>query len=292
MHLVIISGLSGAGKTTALHSFEDAGYFTVDNLPPQLLAQFVGFCEKSGWPRGAVVVDARVRQDIALLLPAVQSLRELGNEVEIVYLDAQENTLVSRFKESRRPHPLYTAEPWAPGQGIQEAVQKERELLQEIRAAADRLIDTTSLSPMALRHQLQEDYGKEQQTGMHITVLSFGYKYGVPIDADLVFDVRFLCNPHYVPELQEHDGRDTIVREFVFSDPRTAPFLERMESLVDYAIPHYEAEGKAYLTIAIGCTGGKHRSVVLAECLAAHLRCLRERVAVRHRDIPQGEPSR
>jgi UPF0042 nucleotide-binding protein len=289
LQLVIISGASGSGKTTALHSFEDAGYFTVDNLPPALLPSLATFCLENDFAKVAVVVDARVREAVRMFEPNVRLLRDQGHSVKVLFLDTEDHVLVARFKESRRPHPFYHPLAQPQIKSIEEAIEVERTLLEEVRAMADRVVDTTTLTPTALRHQLQDMYADTDATGMQIVVLSFGYKYGIPVDADLVFDVRFLCNPHYVPELQAHDGRDDVVKQFVFSDPRAKPLLEKMEALIDYTLPEYEAEGKAYLTIAIGCTGGKHRSVVLAEALAAYLRGRGAHVAVRHRDLP--EPS-
>lgn len=287
LHLVVISGISGSGKTTALHSFEDSGYFTVDNLPPALLPHLAAFCLENGFAKVAVVIDARIHEAIGSFEPYAQLLRDQGHSVKVLFLDTEDHVLIARFKESRRPHPFYHPLAYPHIQSIEEAIQAERALLEDVRAMADRVVDTTTLTPTALRRQLQDMWGDVETAGLQIVVLSFGYKYGIPVDADLVFDVRFLCNPHYVPELQTHDGRDDVVKQFVFSDPRAKPLLEKMEALIDYTLPEYEAEGKAYLTIAIGCTGGKHRSVVLAEALAEHLRGRGAHVAVRHRDLPE-----
>jgi UPF0042 nucleotide-binding protein len=207
--------------------------------------------------------------------------------VETLFLDASDDTLVHRFKESRRPHPLYGSEgPDGAVSGIQEAIDAERALLRAGREMADRVIDTSTLSAVQLRELMHTNYTPDTRPGLLVTVLSFGFKHGLPIDADLVFDVRFLTNPHYVAELQARDGRDAEVAAYVHADPLTQPFAARMIDLIEYALPEYEREGKAYLNIAIGCTGGKHRSVVLAEDLTVRLREDGYRVALRHRDLP------
>jgi UPF0042 nucleotide-binding protein len=285
MRFVVITGPSGAGKTLALHSFEDAGYYAADNLPPRLLPALVAFCRAEGYERGAVVIDTRAGASFAELPAVLQELDKAGFHVETLYLDASDDALVQRFKETRRPHPLMSVpEDGVMEGGIVEAIQAERALLQTARALADSVLDTSAFTPAQLRDALHTAYAQDTRPSLLVTVISFGFKHGLPVDADLVFDVRFLANPHYVPDLQTLDGRDPQVVEYVHNDPLTRPFETHMEELVRFALPQYQREGKAYLNIAIGCTGGKHRSVVLAEDLAAQLRREGYRVVVRHRD--------
>jgi RNase adapter protein RapZ len=286
MRFIVITGPSGAGKTLALHSFEDAGYYTVDNLPPRLLPALIDFCRAEGHNRGAVVIDIRSGRAFDELPEALDRLRAAQCNIETLFLDASDDALIHRFKETRRPHPLYT-EPMAgiAESGILDAIHAERSLLHAIRGQADQIIDTSALGATQLRHMLHTTYAPDSRPGLLVTVISFGFKHGLPVDADLVFDVRFLDNPHYVPELRGLDGRDAPVADYVHRDPLTQPFAAKMIDLIAFALPQYQREGKAYLNIAIGCTGGKHRSVVLSEDLAARLRTDGYRVALRHRDI-------
>jgi len=212
-------------------------------------------------------------------------MKKAGRPVETLFLDAGDDVLVHRYKETRRPHPMI-ASPAEQSQetGIVEAVDAERELLQAARALADSVLDTSEMSSLQLRDTIHAAYAQDSRPGLRVTITSFGFKYGLPIDADLVFDVRFLRNPHYVPELRRMDGRSEEVARYVHADPLAAPFLDRICSLIDFALPEYEREGKAYLTIAIGCTGGKHRSVTLAVDLARRLEQSGHFVAIRHRD--------
>ena len=285
MRFVVLTGPSGAGKTLALHSLEDAGYYTVDNLPPQLLPALVGFCETGGFERGAAVIDTRSGKSFAELPGVLDEMKKAGRPVETLFLDAGDDVLVHRYKETRRPHPMIAA-PSEQSQetGIVEAVDSERELLQPARALADSVLDTSEMSSSQLRDAMHAAYAQDSRPGLRVTITSFGFKYGLPIDADLVFDVRFLRNPHYVPELRRMDGRSEEVARYVHEDPLAAPFLDRICSLIDFALPEYEREGKAYLTIAIGCTGGKHRSVTLAVDLARRLEQSGHIAAIRHRD--------
>ncbi len=296
MRFVVITGPSGAGKTLALHSFEDAGCYTVDNLPPRLLPALVTFCQETGQKQGAVVMDIRSGPAFAELGETMKNLHEMGVCVELLYLDASDAALVHRFKETRRPHPLLTET--ASG-GISEALKQERLLLQTARTLADNILDTSTLTPWELRDYLHSTFSQDTRPGLLVTVTSFGFKHGLPVDADLVFDVRFLANPHYVPELKDLSGREAQVAAYVHADPLTGAFQQKMTDLVQFALPQYQREGKAYLNIAIGCTGGQHRSVVLAEDLAALLRSDSYRVSLRHRDIREAaaessrtEPSR
>lgn len=288
MRFVIITGPSGAGKTAALHSFEDAGYFTVDNLPPRLLEDLIAFCREDGRDRAAVVIDTRCGPALAELPDVLADLNSAHIDPEVLYLDASDDVLVQRFKETRRPHPLMdvSSEQIRQG-GIIAAIAAERELLLAARGFADRVVDTSSLSALQLRDSLHRTYAGDACPGLLVSITSFGFKHGLPVDADLVFDVRFLANPYYVPILKAVDGRDSAVAEYVHADPRAAIFERKMEDLVRFALPQYAAEGKAYVNIAIGCTGGRHRSVVLAEDLAASVRGDGYSVVLRHRDIPE-----
>lgn len=288
MRFVIVTGPSGAGKTLALHSFEDAGYFASDNLPPRMLQALADACGQEGRERVAVVVDLRVGQAFAALPEVMDHLKANGVPAEILFLDAGDDTLVHRFKETRRPHPFLTDRgDGVLDRGIVEAIQIERAQLQAARSLADTVLDTSGQTPWQLRESLLAAYAQETRPGLLVTITSFGFKHGIPLDADLMFDVRFLSNPHYVETLQPLDGRDSRVAEFVHQDPLTLPFEDKMTDLVRFALPQYAREGKAYLNIAIGCTGGQHRSVVLSEDLAERLRQCNYRVAVRHRDIAQ-----
>jgi UPF0042 nucleotide-binding protein len=282
MRFVVITGPSGAGKTLALHSFEDAGHYTADNLPPCLLPELADFCRKTGRERCAVVVDARSGTAFDDLGDVMAQMNNDGVCVELLYLDASDGALVHRFKETRRPHPLVNE---ATLGGIVEAIQLERVLLESARPLADRILDTSTMTAWELRDFMHATYSQDTRPGLLVTVTSFGFKHGLPVDADLVFDVRFLANPHYVPELKYLSGKAEAVAAYVHADPLTAPFQSRMNDLVDFALPQYQREGKAYLNIAIGCTGGQHRSVVLAEDLAAQLTQEGYRVTIRHRDI-------
>ena len=286
MRFVVLTGPSGAGKTLALHSLEDAGYYTVDNLPPRLLPALVEFCKADGYERGAVVIDTRSGKAFAELPKVLAEVKRAGHQVETLFLDAGDDVLIHRYKETRRPHPLIAAiSEHAVDSGIVEAVDVERELLQAARAIADSVLDTSEMSSAQLRDSMHAAYAQDARPGLRVTITSFGFKYGLPIDADLVFDVRFLRNPHYVAELKRLDGRNEEVADYVHSDPLAAPFLEKMCGLLDFTLPEYDREGKAYLTIAIGCTGGKHRSVTLAVDLARRLESGGHSVNVRHRDV-------
>jgi UPF0042 nucleotide-binding protein len=289
MRFVLITGTSGAGKTLALHCFEDAGYFTSDNIPPRLLPQYVDFCMENGYERAAVVTDARTGPTLAEVPAALKQIGARGVHVETLFLDASDHVLVQRYKETRRPHPTLGGphSDWHSG-GIVDAVEAEREMLEPIREVCDHIIDTSALTAAQLRDVIHATYAELSHPPLLITVTSFGFKHGLPIDADLVFDVRFLANPHYVPSLRALDGRDARVAEYVHADARTQEFESRMEDLVRFALPQYEQEGKAYLNIAIGCTGGQHRSVVLAEDLFNSLKRDNYTVVLQHRDVRTG----
>ena len=258
-----------------------------DNLPPRLLPALVTFCHEEGYTRAAVVVDARAGRAFAEIGPVMEALQHDGCDLELLYLDADEEALIQRFKETRRPHPLLqeSVVQHTPQRTIMDSIEAERDLLEPARARADRVLDTSAMTGAQLREAIYTTYAHGTRPGLLVTVTSFGFKHGLPIDADLVFDVRFLNNPHYVPELKSLDGRDPRVAEFVHNDPRTDAFQAKMTDLVRFALPEYRKEGKAYLNIAIGCTGGQHRSVMLAEELTADLQSNGYHVALQHRDV-------
>lgn len=277
---VVITGISGSGKSHALRVFEDLGYYCVDNIPPGLLPQLAATRNGTGeMDRIACVVDARAGSLLQELLPALDALEKDSVHPELIFLDADDPTLINRFKETRRKHPLLIQ-----SGGILPSLQAERDLLTELKARAHKVIDTTDYTPKALAALLGDLFGKTPQHSLAITVMSFGFKHGLPLDADLVFDVRFLSNPHYVRELRWQTGRDEAVIQYVRDDPLTGPFLQRLFELVGFCLPHYVEEGKAYLTIAVGCTGGRHRSVFVTEEMASYLRGLDYEPLVQHRD--------
>jgi RNase adapter protein RapZ len=281
VRFVIITGISGSGKSQALRIFEDLGYYCVDNLPPALLPELADLGD-GRMPSVACVVDVRAGAGLEALEPALDALAQRKVNTTILFLEASDPVLVNRFKETRRKHPLLLE-----AGGILPSIQRERQILTDLKDRAHKVIDTSDHTPRSLAQLLTEMFAEQAgpQAGLVITVVSFGFKHGLPLDADLVFDVRFLANPHYVRELRWQDGQQTAVMEFIKQDPLTEPFLEKLYDLVDFSIPHYIQEGKAYLTIAIGCTGGRHRSVMVSEELAAFLRGRGYQPLTQHRDI-------
>ncbi|AEF95346.1 UPF0042 nucleotide-binding protein yhbJ [Desulfotomaculum nigrificans CO-1-SRB] len=280
--LLIVTGMSGAGKTQAVQSLEDLGYFCVDNLPPALIPKFAELVSQSNGKidKVALVVDIRGGSFFNQVNEVLSDLGQQGYKYEILFLEASDETLVRRYKESRRRHPLDTH-----GEVLQ-VIREERELLREIRGRANKIIDTSNLSNNQLKEQIIAEYGGDKDINrLLITVISFGYKYGIPLDSDLVIDVRFLPNPHYIPELRCLTGNDEPVQKYVTSHDVTREFMEKLTDFVDFLIPHYQNEGKATLMIAIGCTGGMHRSVTLANKLGEVLIQKGYRVNIRHRDI-------
>jgi RNase adapter protein RapZ len=280
--LVIITGMSGSGKASVLKAFEDLGYYCVDNLPVQLIPQFADLAVQSGEiRRTALVVDVREGSKLEEL---PQILKSVGRMIptKVVFLEASDSILMRRFSETRRPHPLGTDSP------VKSALKAERRHLGAIRAVADFVIDTSKFNVHELRAHITERF-KEQSSEKSILVscVSFGFRQGVPEDADLVFDVRFLPNPHFVPEFRPLTGRDPRVAKYIRSFPQTREFISRISDLLVYLLPHYIHEGKSYLTIAFGCTGGQHRSVMIAEEVGKHLRGAGYRVKVAHRDSPK-----
>jgi UPF0042 nucleotide-binding protein len=281
--LVVITGFSGAGKSTAMNVFEDAGYFCVDNLPPEMIRSLVELFVHKGSKveRAAVVSDVRGGVYFEALRAVVDELDALGISHHVLFLEAAEQTLVTRYKETRRRHPL------APEGSVAAGVAAERSLLAPLRERADLVLDTTGMSATMLREKIAEELLPGERAGrLAVTFMSFGFKHGPPREEDLAFDVRFLANPHYEPELRELTGLDQPVVDFIARDGRLAQLYERLDPLLDFLLPQYVAEGKAHLVVAIGCTGGRHRSVAIAEQLAARYRDLDDiEVAVAHRDI-------
>jgi UPF0042 nucleotide-binding protein len=291
--VVVVSGLSGAGKSQALHALEDLGFFCVDNLPTLLAPQAVALCERGGMTRVALGIDVRVRAFLGEVGNVLQLLEAGGQrDLHVLFLDAADETLLRRFSESRRPHPL-AAQGVGPGGALAvlDGVRVERERLAPLRASATRIVDTTNTSVHDLRRILIAHFGPASGGAARMVTrfVSFGFKFGTPVDADLVLDVRFLDNPYFVPELKALSGLDEPVATYVLSTPEAQEFLRRTRELVEYVMPRYEREGKSYLTIAIGCTGGMHRSVAIAEALARQVsESLDVSVGVLHRDIPRG----
>ena len=300
-HVVVVTGLSGAGKSTALHALEDLGYFCIDNLPTVLAPQAISLCEHGGVRRVALGIDMRVRAFLGEVGAVLASLGEERDDrdLDVVFFDASDEAILTRFSETRRRHPLdsgsgtndHTA-------GVIEGVRVERERLSPLRARATQVVDTTRLSVHDLRRLVIASFGAggERARRMATRLVSFGFKYGPPVDADMVLDVRFLQNPYFVPTLKKLPGTDERVVDFVMSQTESKEFLDRTLDLLGYLMPRYEREGKSYLTIAIGCTGGMHRSVVLATEIARRLRALPAAatlasVDVAHRDLHRGLPA-
>ena len=287
--LVIVSGMSGAGRTEAMHVFEDLDYFCVDNLPSSLIGHLLELTGMPGQPdekrRLAVVCDARNRDFFASLTSELKKLKGQGIDYRVLFLDADDEKLVARYKSSRRRHPLSTG-----GASIAQGIERERDLLFELRESAHHVIDTTDMLPPQLRTTIRALFAPgEDRTGLQVTVYSFGFKHGAPLDADLVMDVRFLPNPYYDPQLRPFTGLDAPVRDFVLYRPETEEFQKRWRALLDCVMPGYVAEGKQQLAIAIGCTGGQHRSVALAEATADYLKAQGYRVSIAHRDLKLAE---
>jgi RNase adapter protein RapZ len=279
--IVVITGMSGAGRSTAAKSLEDLGWFVVDNLPPGLLPTMVDLAGRSSGavPRIAAVVDVRSRAFSTDLKSAISEVAARGASARVVFLEAAEDTLVRRFDSERRPHPLQ-------GSGrVTDGIAAERELLREVRGDADLVVDTSRLNVHELRARMRDFFGGGTAAGLRLSIVSFGYKYGLPVDADLVADCRFLPNPHWIAELAPMTGRDDPVREYVLSRPGAAEFLYHYAELLTVVLPGYEHEGKRFVTLAVGCTGGKHRSVAIADELAVRIAGVGVDVQVVHRDL-------
>ncbi len=285
MEFVIVTGISGAGKTSALHALEDIGFYCVDNIPPALLSTFYELCDKSSderMKRAAVVLDVRVGNSFDDFTAAVNKLRKENRAFKILFLDAANDVIIRRFRATRRKHPLF---PDSSLYTIDEAVGIERELFAKLKMSSDYLIDTTFLSSAQLKDRVTTLFIGNEISSLSVTCMSFGFKYGVPTEADLMFDVRCLPNPFYIEELKYQTGLDAPVRDYVMKWPQTVGVRERIFDFVDYTLPLYKGEGKSMLLIAIGCTGGKHRSVALTQALYDHLSENKNKVAVQHRDI-------
>ncbi len=276
---VIVTGLSGSGKSYVERCFEDIGFFCIDNLPLSLLGSLLDELLAGEAPKQKVCVVLDIRNPgFASQFPETyRRIRERVPGAKLIFLDASEESLIRRFSETRRPHPI------AEGTSLLEALRREREMLSDVRSLADLLIDTSSLTVHELRGVISRTFGSGER-GLVASITSFGFKHGSPYDVDLLFDVRFLANPHFVPELRGKTGEDAAVAAYIEKDPETAPFLERLLDFVGYLLPRYEKENKSYLSIGIGCTGGRHRSVYVAERLAEALRQKKFPVRVRHRD--------
>jgi UPF0042 nucleotide-binding protein len=278
--LVILTGLSGSGKSTVLKAFEDMGFYCVDNLPVELMPIFAELhaAGEGDFARAALLVDAREGVQLEKLPALLRHLRK-DHPITLVYIDANEDALLRRYSETRRPHPL------GKDFSVRESLRHERALMEPIRKLANVVIDTSQFNVHELRQFVTTRFKNPDKRPMLVSVVSFGYRFGVPTDADLVFDVRFLPNPHFVPRLRRFTGKDPKVRRYIQLFPQTAEFLRRIEGLLTYLIPHYIREGKSYLTIAFGCTGGKHRSVMLAESMKKALEKRSLSTKVVHRDI-------
>ena len=278
---VIITGLSGAGKSFAIKCFEDMGYFCVDNLPTTIIPTFAELCTQSTREirRIALGVDVRAGEYLAHLVEILQELKAKGYPTEVLFLEAGDESLVRRYHETRRRHPL------AWDGNVLDGIRAERKAMAHLREIADRIVDTSGLTVHQFKELLVDFYGATKSRAFTVSLVSFGYKHGIPYDSDLVFDVRFLPNPHFVEGLRALDGRDALVREFVFKHDESRQLLDRLKDLLTFLLPCYQREGKAYLTVAIGCTGGRHRSVALVEELRSFLEAQSFPPTVSHRDL-------
>lgn len=282
MKLVIVTGLSGAGKTQAIRALEDLGYFCVDNMPPNLISRFAELFDDADdeVQKVALVMDIRGGRFFERVFEALTFLDAHDYDYEILFLEASDEILVKRFKETRRHHPL------APQGRIPEGIFEERKRLEDLRGRASKIIDTSDLNVHQLKEKIRELFGSDKRYKLMVTVMSFGFKYGIPLDADLVMDVRFLPNPHYVEHLRNFTGHDEQVKEYVLSSPATKAFLEKFHEMLTFLLPYYVNEGKSQLVVAVGCTGGQHRSVALANEIGSRLVKNRDYyVSVKHRDI-------
>lgn len=282
MQYTIVTGMSGSGKTRVIRYLEDMGYFCIDNMPPVLIPKFSEMLSSvnGNFNNVALVIDIRVGDMINELLSQIQDLKNKGYDCRLLYLNADDETIVKRYKEQRRPHPLDNAN------GLLASIQQEREMLKALYNAADYVIDTSRLSAQDLLKEIKEIYAsKDSKRGLEINVMAFGFKYGMPLDADLVFDVRCFPNPFYIDELKHKTGNDKEVQDYVMSFKTAVEFMEKLQDMMAFMIPLYIEEGKVSLSIAIGCTGGKHRSVTMTNRLADYLKKLDYSVQVTYRDI-------
>jgi UPF0042 nucleotide-binding protein len=278
MQVLVITGMSGGGKTEAVRALEDLGFFCVDNLPVPLLGRFVDLLAKAGEAsRAALVIDVRGGEFLAGCAAALQEIRDAGHSLEIIFFDATDEVLIRRFSETRRRHPLDSDD-------LRAGLAEERRLLASLRAEASQVMDTSALTVHELRRRVRQQHAN-RDAQLRVSLMSFGFKYGPPTEADLVLDVRFLPNPYFVDELRLLSGIDSRVSSYVTAKPEFAEFMDRLLALLELVLPLYQREGKAYLTIAVGCTGGRHRSVATVEALRRRLEPVHERIAVRHRDM-------
>jgi UPF0042 nucleotide-binding protein len=286
LQITIVSGLSGSGKSTAMRTLEDLGFYCIDNMPAPLIPTFIELCQASTGElsRVAIAVDIRGKEFLEDFQKRVQDLKGKGHEVKIIFLESTDEVLIRRYSETRRSHPVEKER----GIALPEAVKEERGEMAFLREIADEVIDTSSLNVHELRDIVMDRLSAAPAKRMKATLLSFGYSYGLPPEADIVMDVRLLPNPFFVRELRELTGEDKKVRDYVLKQKETKEFVRRFGEMIEYLIPLYEKEGKSYLTIAIGCTGGKHRSVVIAEHLATMMEKQGKEITVRHRDIERG----
>lgn len=285
MRFVIVTGLSGAGKTQATRTLEDIGYFCVDNLPPKLISKFAEVCTQSSGKieKVALVIDIRGGIFFNDLFESLNYLKKNEFEYEVLFLEASDEVLIKRFKETRRSHPL------SPDGRVLTGITEERERLRKVKDVADIIVDTSKYAIKDLREKINELYGNHVETKkrLSITVLSFGFKYGIPVDSDLVFDVRFIPNPFYIPELKQYSGNDEPVRKYVLKQQETITFLDKLVDMLKYLIPNYIKEGKRQLIISIGCTGGRHRSVAIANELNRMLNEANYDSKIEHRDVTE-----
>ncbi len=282
MRFVIITGISGAGKSMVARYLEDAGFFCIDNLPPLLMPKIAEICTQSygKMDKIAFVIDIRGGELLNDFFPGLEELREAGHTYEIIFMESSDRAVVKRYKETRRAHPL------APEGRLLKGINEERRVLQKIKEKADYVIDTSNLTPRQLKEEINNLIGEDQTfKGLIINIISFGFKYGVPIECDLIFDVRFIPNPYYINSMKRLTGKHETVSNYVLEMPETKEFLAKLNDMLDFLIPNYIKEGKSQLVIGIGCTGGRHRSVAISDALYASLQEKQHRVVIEHRDI-------
>ena len=287
MEILIISGLSGAGKSRAASFLEDMGFYIVDNMPAAMILKFAEFCAGGSqrYDKVALVYDVRTANSPTELFDVLDVLKHSSGACSLLFLEAEPETIIKRYKETRRRHPLMQQ-----ADSLEKAVRTEQEMMEPLRQRADVVIDTTHLSTAQLRGELLRHFGSDttEKGGMSVTITSFGFKYGLPMEADLVFDVRFMPNPYYVPELRYQTGMNDDVYNYVFSFPQTKEFLSKLEQMLAFLLPLYQEEGKAVLVVAVGCTGGRHRSVSIARAVTEYLNKLGYAAYENHRDITRG----
>lgn len=282
LEIIVVTGMSGSGKSFAIRAFEDNGFFCIDNLPALLIPKFIDLCQdhREGVTRIALGVDLRGEQFLQSWPNVLAEIRAAGHHVQVLFFDASDDVLLRRFSETRRPHPL------AGNGSVQDGISRERKALEGMRALADKIIDTSDMNVHQLKHEIEQQFCLTPfSRRMAVFLTSFGYKFGIPHDTDIILDVRFLPNPYFVNELRDKTGADVEVKEYVLQNDDTRAFLDRLYALLEFTLPLYEREGKSSLTLALGCTGGRHRSVALVEDLRERLSQGRMRIHVKHRDI-------